>query len=84
MILNGLHKRSDETKGTRIEEFLVVLWSYNTTPQSATGETPCGLVYGEDAMIPIEQSERTWRVLAFNEEGNGSNMGASLNHLLEV
>ncbi|KAM6556222.1 hypothetical protein CsatB_003241 [Cannabis sativa] len=31
-----------------------VLWSYKTTPQSTTGETPFSLSYGCEAMVPVE------------------------------
>ncbi|XP_057432551.1 uncharacterized protein LOC130725328 [Lotus japonicus] len=84
VILKGLRKRCGESKGAWINEFPVVLWSYNTTPQSATGETPYRLVYGEDAMISLELSERTWRVAVFNEEENEANLKASLDLLPEA
>lgn len=38
------------------------------------------LVYGEDAMIPIKLSEKTWRVAVFNEEENAINMRISLDY----
>ena len=34
-----------------------IVWSYHTTPQSNTHETPFSLVYGTDAMIPVEIQE---------------------------
>ena len=40
-----------------------VLWSYRTTPQSTTGETPFLLVYKTDAIIPVEIGEPSWRVM---------------------
>ncbi|XP_057452766.1 uncharacterized protein LOC130744612 [Lotus japonicus] len=42
------------------------------------------LVYGEDAMIPVELSKDTWRVAIFNEEENEANLKASLDLLPEV
>ena len=54
VILNGLRKRLGEAKGSWAEELPVVLWSYNTTPQSITGETPFRLTYGTDAALPLE------------------------------
>ncbi|XP_074346734.1 uncharacterized protein LOC141685539 [Apium graveolens] len=32
----------------------MVLWSYNTTPRSTTGESPFMLTYGYEAMIHVE------------------------------
>jgi hypothetical protein len=40
-----------------------VLWSYRTTPQTTTGETPFRLVYGTDVVIPVEIGEPSWRVM---------------------
>ncbi|XP_074337232.1 uncharacterized protein LOC141674424 [Apium graveolens] len=44
----------EEKKGTWSEELSQVLWSYNTTPRTITGETPFSLVYGCEAMVPVE------------------------------
>ena len=33
------------------------MWAYHTTPQFTTRETPFSLVYGSDAMIPVEMQE---------------------------
>ncbi|XP_016173492.1 uncharacterized protein LOC107615997 [Arachis ipaensis] len=54
VILLGLKKRLDNKKGAWADELASVLWSYRTTEQSATGETPFRLTYGVDAVIPIE------------------------------
>ncbi|XP_016185408.1 uncharacterized protein LOC107627044 [Arachis ipaensis] len=40
IIVKGLKKRLDEAKGLWADELRSVLWSYRTTPQTATGETP--------------------------------------------
>ena len=40
-----------------------MLWSYRTTPQSTTGETPFRLVYGTDVVIQVEIGEPSWRVM---------------------
>lgn len=39
----------------------MVLWSYHTTPQSATRETSFKLTNGTDTMIPIEILESSPR-----------------------
>ncbi|MCI66857.1 gypsy retrotransposon integrase-like protein, partial [Trifolium medium] len=38
-----------------------VLWAYRTTPHSTTGETPFQLVYGTEAVIPVEIGEPSRR-----------------------
>nr|XP_025647635.1 uncharacterized protein LOC112742611 [Arachis hypogaea] len=40
IIVKGLKKRLDEAKGLWADELGSVLWSYRTTPQTTTGETP--------------------------------------------
>ncbi|XP_057746519.1 uncharacterized protein LOC130965775 [Arachis stenosperma] len=54
IIVKGLKKRLDEAKGLWAEELGSVLWSYRTTPQTSTGETPFRLTYGVEAVIPVE------------------------------
>ncbi|XP_016170568.1 uncharacterized protein LOC107613192 [Arachis ipaensis] len=63
VILLGLKKRLDSKKGNWANEFPSVLWSYRTTEQSATGETPFRLTYGVDAVIPVEIGEPSPRLL---------------------
>ena len=41
-----------------------IVWAYHTTPQSTTGE-PFSLVYGSDAMIPVEIQENSSRFQNF-------------------
>ncbi|MCI88072.1 hypothetical protein A2U01_0109358, partial [Trifolium medium] len=38
-----------------------VLWSYRTTPHSTTGETPFRLMYGTEAVIPVETGASSFR-----------------------
>ncbi|XP_057746490.1 uncharacterized protein LOC130965746 [Arachis stenosperma] len=54
IIVKGLKKRLDEAKGLWADELGSVLWSYRTTPQTSTGETPFRLTYGVEAVIPVE------------------------------
>ncbi|KAB2598524.1 hypothetical protein D8674_021622 [Pyrus ussuriensis x Pyrus communis] len=39
------------------------LWAYRTSPRSATGTTPYALTYGHDAMLPVELSISSLRVI---------------------
>ena len=53
-------------------------------PQSATGETPFRLVYGVEAMIPIEVNEQSPRVIFHDEIGNIQGHKEELDLLPEV
>ncbi|XP_072087028.1 uncharacterized protein [Arachis hypogaea] len=67
IILQGLRKKLDDSKGEWAELIPEALWSYNTTEQSSTRKTPFKLVYGSDAMIPIEVSLPNIRTTNTNE-----------------
>jgi len=54
VILNGIKKKLESAKGLWAEQLYEVLWSYHTTPHSTTKETPFTMVYGADAMLPVE------------------------------
>lgn len=41
---------------------LDVLWAYRTSPRSSTKITPYALVYGHDAMLPLEINIKSLRV----------------------
>ncbi|XP_057740346.1 uncharacterized protein LOC130957508 [Arachis stenosperma] len=58
-----MKKRLDQRKDFWADELASVLWSYKTTPQSSTGETPFWLTYGVDAVIPVEIGEPSLRLL---------------------
>ncbi|XP_045796465.1 uncharacterized protein LOC123890806 [Trifolium pratense] len=84
VILQGLKKRLEAAKGLWVEELPMVLWSYHTTPHSSTQETPFKMVYGSDAMIPIEINEPSARVLFARLEENSINLQANLDLQDEV
>nr|XP_025647464.1 uncharacterized protein LOC112742446 [Arachis hypogaea] len=63
VILLGLKRHLDNKKGAWADELASVLWSYRTTEQSATGETPFRLTCGVDAVIPVEIGEPSPRLL---------------------
>ncbi|XP_074356416.1 uncharacterized protein LOC141696129 [Apium graveolens] len=54
IIKHALKANLKEKKGTWPEVLRQVLWSYNMTPRTTTRETPFSLVYGCEAMVPIE------------------------------
>ncbi|XP_072074432.1 uncharacterized protein [Arachis hypogaea] len=61
VILHALKKKLDDAKGLWAELIPEVLWGYNTTPQTSTKETPFRLVYGSEAMVPLEISQSSFR-----------------------
>jgi transposase InsO family protein len=63
VILNGLRKRFEKVGASWIENLYQVLWSYRTTPYSTTGETSFRMLYGSDAVIPVEIGQPSWLVI---------------------
>ncbi|KAJ9562122.1 hypothetical protein OSB04_007282 [Centaurea solstitialis] len=54
VIINSIRKRLKEAKGRWVEELPSVLWANRTTSRTSTGQTPFSLVYGCEAILPIE------------------------------
>ncbi|XP_070015310.1 uncharacterized protein [Nicotiana sylvestris] len=68
VIINNLKKRLEESKGNWPEVLPGVLWAYCTTVKTSTGETPFSLVYGAEALIPVEIGEPSTRYTQETEE----------------
>jgi hypothetical protein len=83
VILNGLKKQINSAKGAWADNLYQVLWSYRTTPQTTTGETPFRLVYGADAVIPVEIGEPSWRVM-YTPSNNDALLREELDFVDEV
>lgn len=60
-----------------------MLWAYQTTHKTATGETPFTLVFGHEAVVPAEIGVGTYRTEYFNEEQNDEQMCINLDLLKE-
>nr|KYP58905.1 Pol polyprotein [Cajanus cajan] len=84
VILTELKKRLGEAKGAWAEQLPEVLWAYRCTPQSTTRETPFRLVYGSDAMLPVEIGEPSFRRAHFDESNNEVELRASLDMVEEI
>lgn len=80
----GLKKRLDSAKGRWVEELAQVLWSYHTTPHSTSQETPFKLVYGSNAVIPVEIDEPTIRIEVFWVDMNTGELWINLDLIVEV
>ena len=81
--MNGLKKRLDDTKGRWVEELPHVLWTYRTTPQKSTGETPFSMTYGAEAVITLENGFPTMRSSAFTSDGNNELLKKNLDLIEE-
>ncbi|XP_057418416.1 uncharacterized protein LOC130712607 [Lotus japonicus] len=84
VILWGLKRQLFEAKGAWLDELPVVIWYYNTTQHSTTGETPFRMTYGADAILPMEIDNNSWRTSPQFEGENPSNMEVELDLLSET
>jgi len=84
VILRAIRRRISSAKADWAEELPGILLSYHTTPQTSTRETPFGLVYGTDAVLPIEILQPTWRVQYFTTASSEEGFRANLDTLEEA
>jgi transposase InsO family protein len=72
LICGGLKKRLlrplKRAAGAWVEELPSVLWSLRTTPNSSTGYTPFFLLFGAEAVLPMDVRYSAPRVVAYVEE----------------
>ena len=73
IIKHTLKVKLEESKGNWPEELPQVLWSYNTTPRTTTGETHFILSYGCKDMVHVEVRAGSFRRDHFNPEVNEVN-----------
>ncbi|XP_068477236.1 uncharacterized protein [Phaseolus vulgaris] len=84
VLLRGLKRRLEKAKGSWAEEVPRIVWAYHTTNQSGTHKTPFSLVYGCDAMIPVEIQESSPRFQNFVAEDSNAERRMNLDLLDEV
>ena len=77
-IVHGLKTRLEESAKCWVDELQSMFWDYRTTPWTDTKDTPFGLVYGMEAVIPIEVSIPSARVRHVTEENNETTLRAEL------
>ncbi|XP_075101687.1 uncharacterized protein LOC142177121 [Nicotiana tabacum] len=70
VIIQNLKKRLVAAKGKWPEELPGVLWAYRTTIKSSMEEAPFSIVYGAEALIPVEVGEPTLRYFRMEEDAN--------------
>ncbi|GJT09983.1 reverse transcriptase domain-containing protein [Tanacetum coccineum] len=64
------HPQANGQEEAWVDELTQILWAHRTTPKSSNGETLFSLVYGSEAVIPIEISVETKRVQDFDSKEN--------------
>ena len=69
-MLKIIKTRLEGAKGIWPDELPNVLWAYRITTRTPIGETPFGLAYGADAVIPAEVGLTSYRVENYNEDKN--------------
>jgi hypothetical protein len=71
LICNGIKKRLlaplEKAKHAWLDELPSVLWSLQTTPNTATQETSFFLVHGAEAVLPVEITHEDSRITAYDE-----------------
>ena len=70
VILNGIKRKLEAVKGKWVKELLSILWTYRTTVQKSTNETPFALAFGVEAVIPLEIGMPTIRTTEFDVQTN--------------
>jgi hypothetical protein len=72
LVLSGIKPRLieplEKTPGCWLDELPAVLWSLRTTLNRSTGYTPFFLVYGAEAVLPIDVIHDAPRVVLYTEE----------------
>jgi hypothetical protein len=67
-----------------MKELPSVVWSLRTTPSRATGFTPFFLVYGAEAILPIDLEYGSPRMRAYDTRSNQTSREDSLDQLEEA
>ena len=88
MVLQGLKprifNRLNRFGGRWVAELPAVLWSLRTTPSRATGYMPFFMVYGSEAILPIDLDYGAPRVRAYDEQGAKASLEDAMDQLDEA
>ncbi|KAJ1691406.1 hypothetical protein LUZ63_015561 [Rhynchospora breviuscula] len=83
-ILEGLKRKIEESKNTWPEYLDEILWAYRTTPRTATGRSPFAMVYGMEAVTPMEIVHPSLRTASYSWEKNGVRREEELDTIFEL
>ncbi|KAM1710012.1 hypothetical protein ACFXTN_000453 [Malus domestica] len=81
VLIGILEKMIKERPGMWHLKLNEALWVYRTSPRSATGTTPYALTYGHDAMLPVELSVNSLRMIEHSSLSNAEYSQAMLQEL---
>ncbi|XP_074277076.1 uncharacterized protein LOC141600729 [Silene latifolia] len=70
VVIVCLKKKLKRRRGRWTKELLLVLWADMTALKTSTGQIPYSLVYGREAVIPVEVHMLTSRYSLNNIEAN--------------
>jgi len=62
----------------------IILWAYRTTCKKLTGHTPFQLVYGQEAVMPLEYIVPSPRVVVFIDMTNPDMVQERLAHIIQL
>ncbi|KAJ4813319.1 Pol-polyprotein [Rhynchospora pubera] len=83
-ILEGLKRKIEGSKNTWPEYLDEILWAYRTTPRSSTGRSPFSMIYGMEAVTPMEAVHPTLRTKSYTWEKNGTRREEDLETIYEL
>ncbi|XP_073061891.1 uncharacterized protein [Primulina eburnea] len=72
IIVQALKTRLQGKGKDWVEELPSVLWAYRTTRQAPTQETSFNLVYGSEAILPVEIGQSSARVESYPDDNDKS------------
>ncbi|XP_020595491.1 uncharacterized protein LOC110035580 [Phalaenopsis equestris] len=83
-VLKGLKTHLEKAGGQWVEELHNVLWTYHTTSQTPTGETPYNLCFGTEVVFPTDIKVPNPPVKTFNLDINEKKLRQQLDLLPEI
>ncbi|KAJ4760216.1 Pol-polyprotein [Rhynchospora pubera] len=83
-ILEGLKRKIEGSKNTWPEYLDEILWAYRTTPRSSAGRSPFSMIYGMEAVTPMEAVHPTLRTKSYTWEKNGTRREEDLETIYEL
>lgn len=84
VVLKGIKKSLDGAKGAWVDELCGILWSARTTVKEATEYSPFQLVYGSEAVLPVEVGIPSPRMTFYDYAENEQAKPISLDLLPEI